>query len=328
MTTVIFGGAGFIGLSIAETLLERGSPVTVFDSGPIPPGALESLSSLPGSLSVLRGDILDPDSIRGAFEQPVDSMIYGAAITADEKRDASDPEQIVEVNLVGFIRALRAARDGGVRRVINLSSVGAYGAAALGDGPLDEKKTKADPVSFYSITKFASERAGARLGGLWDMDVRSVRLSGVFGRWERKTHVRDTPSPHFQVMRQALKGEPALFARRDERDWVYASDVAQAVTLILDAPDLRCPLYNVSSGAMLSAFEWGRRLAGLRPGFECRLIENGETPTIDQYGPGDRQPMEIARLVADTGYAPRFDAYQSVEDYDAWARANDWAFLE
>lgn len=328
LTTVIFGGAGFIGLNMAEHLLEQNLSVIVFDAAPIPVEAFERLSSLPGRLTFVQGSILDPASIRSAFAKPVDSIVYGAAITADAKRDAADPEQIIEVNLVGLVHALRAARDAGVRRVINLSSVGAYGDACFGDKPLEEDATKADPISLYSLTKFGSERAGARLGHLWDMDVRSVRLSGIFGRWEQKTGVRDTPSPHFQIMQRALKGEPALFARRDQRDWTYSRDVAHAVATLIDAPDLGHGLYNMSGNGVESAFDWGQGLADIRPGFECRLIEKGETPTIDLYGPEDRQPMDISRLIADTGYVPQFNTAQSLEDFDSWARLNAWAFSD
>ncbi|MBT3358335.1 MAG: NAD(P)-dependent oxidoreductase [Rhodospirillales bacterium] len=328
LTTVIFGGAGFIGLNIAEHLLEQNSSVVVFDAAPIPAEAFGYLSSLPGTLTSVQGSILDPASIRPAFAKPVDSIVYGAAITADAKRDATDPEQIIEVNLVGLIRVMRAARDADVRRVINLSSVSAYGDAAFGDKPLAEDAPKADPISLYSLTKFGSERAAARLGQLWDMDVRSVRLSGIFGRWERQTGVRDTLSPHFQVMQRALRGEPALFARRDQRDWTYAGDVANAVTTLIDAPELGHGLYNVSGNAVVSAFDWGQRLADITPGFDCRLVEKNETPTINLHGHEDRQPVNISRLIADTGYVPQFNTARSVEEFESWARLNPWAFSD
>ena len=55
-----------------------------------------------------------------------------------------------------------------------------------------------DPQSLYGLTKFAGERACARLAALWGLDVRSVRLSAVFGPWERATPARSTLSPQFQ----------------------------------------------------------------------------------------------------------------------------------
>ena len=98
-----------------------------------------------------------------------------------------------------LVRVLRAARAGGVGRIVNLSSVGALGAAAFPAtaDPLTESMA-ADPQSLYGLTKFAGERACARLAALWGLDVRSVRLSAVFGPWERATPARSTLSPQFQ----------------------------------------------------------------------------------------------------------------------------------
>ncbi len=327
MTTVIFGGAGFIGLNIAEHLLARGSAVTVFDASVMPPEALDHFATLPGALTVLQGSTQDTDSISQAFSGKVDGVIFGAAITAGSKRDATDPEQIIDVNLTGFIRVLRAARDAGVRRIINLSSAAAYGNAAFGDHSLNEETTAADPVSLYALTKFSSERVARRLGDLWSMDIRSVRLSGIYGRWEQITRVRDTPSPHFQIIQHAFAGKPALFARRDQRDWVYAPNIATMIVTVLDAAKLDFSLYNLSSGIVESAFDWGCKFAEHMQSFECRLVTGGETPTVDLFASEDRQPLDITRLTTDTNFEMPFNADQSVGDYYSWARTNGWAFL-
>jgi UDP-glucose 4-epimerase len=226
------------------------------------------------------------------------------------------------VNLNGYLNTLRAARDAGIRRVINLSSAGAYGAAAFataasGEGLLEEDRTNADPVSIYSITKYASERIGDRMAEVWDMDITSVRLSAVFGRWERKTSGRDTPSPHFQILKAAIGDRLAILPRSDVRDWLYAPDVARAVHALRDASDLRHRLYNVSTGATWDLLDWGIGLAKLWPGFGCRLARTGEAATIDLHTTRTRKPLSIERLVADTGYQPRYGINESLADYHA-----------
>ena len=125
--------------------------------------------------------------------------MLGAAITAGPEREAGDPETILRVNLLAQTPILIAARAPGVRRVINLSSAAAYGASAFRHAVLDEE-TPCDPVSLYAITKFASEKVAARLAALWQCDIISVRLSAVFGPWERSNDVRDTPSPQAQIL--------------------------------------------------------------------------------------------------------------------------------
>lgn len=318
MSVVVFGGAGFVGLNIVEALLERGTDATVFDRTPPPAAALDAFAGLPGRLTVVTGDVCVPQDVAAAVPPGTTGLVYGAAVTADLARDAAEPERILAVNLSGLMNALRAARDAGVGRIINLSSAGAFGAAAFAHKTLDET-TPADPVSLYSTTKFASERITARMAEAWGIDALSVRLSAVFGRWERKTSVRDTPSPPFQVMEAALAGRPVRLPRRDRRDYIYAPDVAAAVLALLDAPHLAHRLYLVSTGTAFSVADWADALGRHLP-VDCRLAVPPEAPTVDLHGDTDRGLIDISRLVADTGFAPRFDMEGSAADYADWAR--------
>lgn len=315
MTVVIVGGAGFVGLNIAEALLTRGTDVTLFDATPPPDPACAAFAALPGRLVVVTGDVTVPDTLAPAFKG-AEALIYGAAITAAPERDAAEPERILDVNLMGLVNALRAGRDAGVRRTINLSSAGAYGPAGLAHDVLTED-TPADPVSLYAVTKFASERVTARMADAWRIDALSVRLSAVFGRWERRTSVRDTPSPPFQVMEAALAGRPVRLPRRDHRDYVYAGDVAQAVLGLLDAPRLAHRLYNISAGTRWALVDWAQALGRHLP-LDCALADPGEETTIDFHTPADRGMLDIGRLAADTGFVPRYGLEASAADYAAW----------
>lgn len=176
MRVLIIGGAGFVGLSIAEALLARGDAVTLFD-------ARAPYAALPGGPSVVTGDVRRDDDVARAFAANPDTTIYGAAITADATRDAAEPQRVLDVNLGGLPRAMAAARAVGVKRFILLSSASAFGDAAFRDAPLAEDDPAPAPSSLYSITKFAGEGVARRLGALWSMDVRMVRLSAVFGPW-------------------------------------------------------------------------------------------------------------------------------------------------
>jgi len=318
MSVVVFGGAGFVGLNIVEALLARGTAVTVFDRTPLPETAAAAFAALPGRLSVVSGDVGSLPEVAATVTPGTTAVVYGAAITANLARDAAEPERILSVNLSGLMNALRAARDAGVTRTINLSSAGAFGAAAFAHKTLTEE-TPADPVSLYAITKFASERVTARMADAWQIDALSVRLSAVFGRWERKTSVRDTPSPPFQVMEAARAGRPIRLPRLDHRDYIYAPDVARAVLALLDTPTLAHRLYHISTGSPFSLRDWAAALGDHLP-IDCALAAPHETPTIDLYGDVDRAPLDITRLAADTGFAPAFDMAQSAADYSQWAR--------
>ncbi|MGZ6022715.1 MAG: NAD-dependent epimerase/dehydratase family protein, partial [Rhizomicrobium sp.] len=179
-----FGGTGFVGLNIAAVLLGRGHAVTLFDRAGLPPDAKKEFAAHGDRLTAIEGDITDRQTVEEVITAGYEAIILGAAITAGPEREASDPETILRVNLLAQTPILIAARRFGVRRIINLSSAAAYGASAFRNVLLDEA-TPCDPASLYAITKFASEKVAARLAGLWQCKVISVRPSAVFGPWER-----------------------------------------------------------------------------------------------------------------------------------------------
>jgi UDP-glucose 4-epimerase len=314
---LIFGGAGFVGINIAAALLARGHWVTLFDRTALPRAAYQVFAGYAELLTVVQGDVTEPHSVEKMIAGGFDAIILGAAITAGPARDAVDPQSILQVNLLAQLPILMAARRGRIGRIINLSSAAAYGAAAFRHALLDEE-TACDPVSLYAITKYASEKVAARLAALWQSDIISVRLSGVFGPWERATGLRDTPSAQMQIVAALQQREEAVLSRPGIRDWIYASDVADAVTLLIEATKPKHGLYNISTGREWSALQWGQELAALHHGFVCRLAEPGEAPTIDLHSEADRAPLSVSRMEQEFGWRARFGCADSAADLDKW----------
>lgn len=319
MKILVFGGTGFVGLNIAEALLARGHAVTLFDRAGLPDVAQRAFAGFDAQLSVATGDVRDNALIDSVMAGGYDAVVLGAAITADAVRDAADPETILQVNLLAQTPILAAARRHNARRVINLSSAGAYGDSAF-RFPLLDETAPCDPVSLYAVTKYASEKIAARLASLWQCDFISVRLSGVFGRFEHATGVRDTLSPQAQILAALAGGTTALLPRAGVRDWIYAPDVADAIALLVEAERLQHALYNITSPAPWSALEWGQALASRNPGFTCRLAAAHETPTVDLYSSADRAPMSPARLDQEFGWRARFGCADSLTDLLAWSQ--------
>lgn len=317
MRILIFGGTGFVGLNIAAALLARGHAVTLFDRAALPPAAQREFARYGDRLTAIQGDITDRQSVDAAIAAGYQAIVLGAAITAGPERDAADPETILRVNLLAQLPVLIAARRSGVGRIINLSSGSAYGQSAFRNEPLDEE-TACDPVSLYAITKFASERVAARLAALWQFDIVSVRLSAVFGPWERATGVRDTLSPQAQILAAMQLGREAVLPRPGVRDWIYAPDVAEAVALLIEAVKPMHRLYNISTGVEWPALRWGQELAALHSGFICRLARTGEAATIDLHSVADRAPLSVSRLAQEFGWRARFGCADSAADLNSW----------
>jgi UDP-glucose 4-epimerase len=314
---LIFGGTGFVGLNIAAALLARGHGVTLFDRMGLPPSARRVFASYADALTIIEGDVTDRQAIEKIVAAGYDAIILGAAITAGPARDAADPESILHVNLLAQLPILMAARRSGVARVVNLSSAAAYGAAVPRHAWLDEE-TPCDPVSLYAITKYASEKVAARLAALWQFDIISVRLSGVFGPWEQATGSRDTPSAQMQIVAALHEHREAVLSRPGIKDWIYAPDVADAVTLLIEAAKPRHRLYNISTGREWSALQWGQDLAALHPGFICRLAKPDEAATVDLHSDADRAPLSVLRIEQEFGWRARFGCADSAADLNNW----------
>jgi UDP-glucose 4-epimerase len=314
---LVFGGAGFVGLNIAAHLLARGHGVTLFDRTSLPRAAQQVFAGHRDALTLVQGDVTDQPAVERVIASGYDAIVLGAAITAGPAREAADPESILRVNLLAQVPILEAAHRTRVTRIINLSSAAAYGTAASRHAVLEEEMP-CDPVSLYAITKYASEKIAARLAALWPLEIVSVRLSGVFGPWERATGVRDTLSAQAQIVAALRQQRQAILSRPGIRDWIYAPDVADAVTVLIEATKPQHRLYNISTGREWSALQWGQDLAALHPGFVCRLAEPGEASTVDLHSDTDRAPLSVLRLAQEFGWRARFGCADSAVDLNNW----------
>ena len=302
---LVTGGAGFVGLNVVEQLRARGDEVRVAD---------------------LDAPAIDVPFMRVDVAQPTDAMFAGvkrvvhlAAITAGPDRDARDPARVAEVNLLGTIRMLEAARRHGVERFVHASTGALYGAAGVGvDHPLDEDADRPVPDTMYGITKYAAERACLRLGSLWNLDVRIGRLGTAFGRWEHVTGARTHQSPPTLATRLAREGKEAVFPPLSPTDYIYAPDLAGAIIAVMDARAPKHRLYHLGTGAAWSLPEWCELLAQRFPKFRWRESERDAECNVLPLARTARTHFSNRRLVEDLGWRPRFNLAQARDDFLDW----------
>lgn len=326
----ITGGAGFVGLNVTEALLARGDTVVIYGREALPAPAAAAFAALPGRLSVILGDVLDDTALRAAFSaQPIDAVLPFAAITAGPAREAESPELVLDVNLKGLVATLKAARDaGGVRRVVLPSSSAVYGESAYAHPVLTEAETPCVPISLYGVTKYAVERMGLRLCGLWGLDAIAARIGATFGPWERDTGLRDTLSPHLAIAQAAVAGRAAILppSPLPGYDWIYVRDLAAGLLALIDTPPPNARVFNLSSGRDWSP-ETGACcdvMAKRFEGFSWHHAGAGESATIRFGETRPRGVMANARAAA-LGWAPRFSPTGAYADYAAWAEAHPCA---
>ena len=320
MSVLITGGAGFVGLNLAQHLLAQGGNVVLFGPAGPPPATLASLQAqAPGRLIIAQGDVRSAGDLDAAIvAHNVFDIVHGAAVTADIDREKRDARGIVEVNLIGTIEVLEAALRHDIRRTVQLGTGSIFGAAGNLTATLDESSSPAIPESLYGISKYAAERVGLRYRTTRGLNLSIVRLGMVFGRWEYATGVRDTLSLPLQLMQFALAGGHAVIPATTGDDWVYATDVAQGLAAMLALDHSPEPIYHLSAGTRWSIPAWCEKLRQHYPGFSFALSEQLAECNVARNKAGRRAPMNIDRIKRDADYQPRYLQDAAFDDYIRW----------
>ncbi len=336
MSILVTGGSGFVGLNLAEQLVGRGESVVIYSLSAPPAAAVEEITRAGaaaaaagkpgGKLAVVHGDTTDRAALDGAFRaHGVKRVIHAAAITAGPERDAKEPRRIAEVNLIGTINVLEAARAHGVGRFVHASTGALYGASGVNVGePLDEERHRPVPDTMYGITKYAAERTCIRLAGLWNMDLLIGRLGQVYGRWEYSTGLRDSLSLPTQLARLALKANKgsaeAVFPVLGDTDYIYGPDIAHSLIALLDAKAAPHRLFHLGNGRAWALPAWCERLQARFPDFRWRESVDLKECNVIPLALTTRTVFSNKRLTS-LGWSPRFEIDAAVADYTAWLAA-------
>ena len=321
MTTLITGGAGFVGLALAERLRQDGEAVTLVD---LPAREGEQGIVPPPGCHLIAGDLRAEETLEQIFaDGGIERVVHAAAMTPSPQREHDDAASIMDVNVVATAKLLqRCARAPGVKRVVVVSSVAVYGfSAPAASGCYDEALSMPAPTGLYGISKLAAEQAALRIGELHGLDVRIARLGPVFGRWEHTSGARQSMSPHHQVVRAARAGEEIVLSRPMTADWIYAADAADALARLIHAATLEHAVYHVGGGRLTDVRQWCIELARHLPGLRWRMARQHESSTVQYTLPVDRAALNTARLSNELDHRCRFDLAFAAADYLAWCAA-------
>jgi UDP-glucose 4-epimerase len=172
-----------------------------------------------------QGDIRDAAEVARivASEQP-EVMVHFAA-QMDVRRSVADPAFDAQVNLVGFLNLMEAARRHGLRRVVFSSTGGAiYGEQDT--FPADESHP-CRPVSPYGVAKFSTESYLFFYQAQYGIEYAAMRYANVYGP-------RQDPHGEAGVVAifcgRLLEDRPVtIFGDGEQtRDYVYVGDVVRA----------------------------------------------------------------------------------------------------
>ena len=306
---VVTGGSGFIGSGLVRALQARGdaAEIAVIDS--LLTGFKKNLDGLTG-VEFHQVDIRDYHAIAPVIAG-ADTVFHLAAIPSVPKSIA-DPIPSHDVNINGTFAVLRAAKDGGVRRVVYAASSSAYGDTEV--LPKVESM-KPLPKSPYALQKLVGEYYCNVFTTCFGLETIGLRFFNVYGPRQ------DPMSPYSGVLSLFMKH---LIARTtptihgdggQTRDFTYVEDVAG---LVIKASTAGVPgtTYNAGNGGRYTLNEIWSML---------QKIEGVEIQP--NYGPG--RAGDVRDSQADTeaakrelGHDPRFTIEEGLRRTLEWYKTS------
>ena len=241
MKALVTGGGGFIGSNVVRALLARGDDVRVLDN--FSTGSRANLAGLEGDVQLVEGDLRSYERVHAAVRGA--EVVFHQGALPSVPRSVQDPLTTTAVNVEGTLNVLLAARDEGVRRIVNASSSSVYG----NTGTLPRVETQApDPISPYAVAKLAAERFCTSFTRVYGMEIVSLRYFNVFGPRQDPSSQYAAVVPRF--IRAIADDEPVtIYGDGDQsRDFTFVDNVVGANLLAADAPDVGGEILNVATG--------------------------------------------------------------------------------
>jgi len=325
MPTLVTGGTGFVGSAVVRALLARGEAVRCLAR---PDGDRRNLAGL--DVEIADGDLTDPASLKAAA-RGVDALYH---VAADYRLWIPDPAAMEAANVQGSLNVIRAALDGGARRVVYTSSVAVLkpnddGTPANEDTPT----TEADMIGAYKGSKFRAEQAvrllveaeGAPVvivnpstpvgprdikptpTGRVIVEAASGRMPAYVDTGLNIAHVDDVAAGHLLAFDRGAVGERYILGGED----MTLADILTGVARLMDR---RPPRVSLPHGLILPFAHVAEAVA--------RVTGQEPFATVDGLRMArKRMYFSSAKAERDLGYRAR-PAGDAIADAVAWFRAN------
>ncbi len=230
MNLLVTGGAGFIG-SWYVRLIRRARPAdSVVNLDALTyAGNMESLADLRDDAGhvFVKGDIRDTALVRTLIARHQVQAIVNFAAESHVDRSILSASPFIDTNVTGTLSLLEAARAGGVKRFLQVSTDEVYG--SLGATGAFEETTPIAPRSPYSASKAAADHLVAAFHHTHGLDAVITRCSNNYGPHQ-------FPEKLIPLMiLNAFEGKPlpvygdGLYVR----DWIHVEDHCRAIDLVL-----------------------------------------------------------------------------------------------
>ncbi len=315
---LVTGGAGFIGSHLVRRLLARGDRVTVLDDFNDfydPARKRANVAPLLGRADyhLVEGDIRDEAKVEALFAAGGFDGVVHLAARAGVRPSLREPILYEDVNCIGTLRLLEAARKHGPKIFIFGSSSSVYGINEK--VPFAEDDAVNQPISPYATTKRTGELLCFNYHHLYGFQTACLRFFTVYGPAQRP----EMAIAKFTDLLARGATIPLYGDGSTRRDYTYIDDIVDGIVASLDlAPGFE--IFNLGGAETTSLADLVRMLAGelaVEPMIEYLPEQPGDVPIT--YA----EVSKAARLL---GYSPKVPIAQGLQRFVAWYRGGQaWA---
>ena len=323
---LVTGAAGFLGMHVAQRLLDAGHEVVGIDEvnayydPALKEARIARLRRSPG-FAFERMDVSDADAVSTLFGRHRFERVVHLAAQAGVRHSLKDPFAYDRSNLAGMTSMLEACRHAGVAHLVYASSSSVYGGNTK--VPFSEDDRVDTPVSFYAATKRANELMAHTYAHLYGLPATGLRFFTVYGPWGR-------PDMAYWLFTDAILAGRPIDVYGDgvlSRDFTYCDDVVTAIERLAWLPPTTTD--GVDSAATPAAPHRILNVGNSAPHTVNELIGTLESLVGRQAvrTPRPMPPGDVActfadsgRLAALTGFRPATSLHDGLAAFVGWFR--------
>ena len=225
----------------------------------------------------MRGDLRDVEAVRKAVKN-MDTVFHLGALIAIPYSYVN-PREVIDVNIMGTLNVLMAARDANVRRVVHTSTSEVYGTAQY--TPIDEKHPL-QGQSPYSASKIGADKIAESFYRSFDVPVVTLRPFNTYGPRQSTRAVIPT------IITQALTRDEVKLGSLDPmRDFTFAADTANGFVRVAEADNVLGEEINLGNDNTIRIGDLAEKIFGII----------GKTPKIitdeQRIRPGKSEVMKL-----------------------------------
>ena len=256
--------------------------------------------------TLIKADILDYEALRIATKG-VD-IIFHLAAQPGVRFSMDNPTKTTNVNTIGTLNVLKAAKETGIQKVIFASSSSVYGQPKY--MPVDEKHPT-EPISIYGASKLAAEKYCQIFNDQLDLPVTILRYHTVYGPRQRPDMaIHKWTKAIFENKPTTIYGDG-----KQTRDFTFISDIIDGTIMAAEAEDVGDQIFNLGGGSKVSVNDVVKL-----------LIETSEVDNVQivyeppKLGDVSDTHADIAKARKIIGFDPKMQLKDGLKCFVEWYR--------